>query len=122
MKAGARIAYGSDWPVDTLNEWFALQVGITRENPAGGKYAGKFNDQAVLPRKYALRSITASSSYELHQDQTGTARPRQAGGRDRARSELLRGARRTRSWTPGAADHGGRPDRLPREGTQLAAG
>jgi predicted amidohydrolase YtcJ len=31
-----------------------------------------FNDQAVLPRKYALRSITASSSYELHQDQTGT--------------------------------------------------
>ena len=75
MKAGARIAYGSDWPVDTLNEWFALQVGITRENPAGGKYAGKFNDQAVLPRKYALRSITASSSYELHQDQTGTLAP-----------------------------------------------
>jgi predicted amidohydrolase YtcJ len=75
MKAGARIAYGSDWPVDTLNEWFALQVGITRENPAGGKYAGKFTDQAVLPRKYALRSITASSSYELHQGQTGTLAP-----------------------------------------------
>lgn len=74
-KAGAKIAYGSDWPVDTLNEWFALQVGITRENPAGGKYAGKFNDQAVLPRKFALRSITANSSYELHQDQTGVLAP-----------------------------------------------
>jgi predicted amidohydrolase YtcJ len=75
MKAGARIAYGSDWPVDTLNEWFALQVGITRRNPAGGKYAGKFNAEAVLPRKYALRSITAAGSYELHQDRTGTLTP-----------------------------------------------
>ena len=35
--AGARIAYGSDWPVDPLNEWFALKVGVTRENdPAAG--------------------------------------------------------------------------------------
>ena len=30
--AGARIAYGSDWPVDPLNEWFALKVGVTRTN------------------------------------------------------------------------------------------
>lgn len=75
MKARAPIAYGSDWPVDPLNEWFALQVGITRRNPAGGTYAGKFNAQAVLPRKYALRSITARGSYELHQDQTGVLAP-----------------------------------------------
>jgi predicted amidohydrolase YtcJ len=75
MKAGARIAYGSDWPVDLLNDWFALQVGITRRNPAGGRYAGPFNAQAVLPRTYALRSITASSSYELHQDNTGVLAP-----------------------------------------------
>jgi predicted amidohydrolase YtcJ len=66
--AKAPIAYGSDWPVDTLNEWFALQVGITRENPAGGKYAGRFNDQKGLPRRFALRSITMNSAYELHQD------------------------------------------------------
>ena len=74
-RQGARIAYGSDWPVDTLNEWFALQVGITRENPAGGKYAGRFNDQKGLPRRFALRSITATARYELHQDQTGTLAP-----------------------------------------------
>ena len=66
--AKAPIAYGSDWPVDTLNEWFALQVGITRENPAGGKYAGRFNDQKGLPRRFALRSITKNSAHELHQD------------------------------------------------------
>jgi len=66
--AKAPIAYGSDWPVDTLNEWFALQVGITRESPAGGKYAGRFNDEKGLPRKFALRSITMNSARELHQD------------------------------------------------------
>jgi predicted amidohydrolase YtcJ len=76
-KAQASIAYGSDWPVDPLNEWFALQVGVTRENPAGGKYAGRFNAQKPLPRAYALRSITASGSYELHQDDTGTIAPGQ---------------------------------------------
>jgi predicted amidohydrolase YtcJ len=71
--AGAPIAYGSDWPVDTLNDWFGLQVGITRRNPAGGKYAGRFNDQKGLPRRFALRSITHNSAYELHQDRfTGT--------------------------------------------------
>jgi predicted amidohydrolase YtcJ len=74
--AKAPIAYGSDWPVDTLNEWFALQVGITRENPAGGKYAGRFNDQKGLPRRFALKSITHNSAYELHQDDvTGTLEP-----------------------------------------------
>ena len=30
--AGARIAFGSDWPVDQLDEWFALKVGVTRTN------------------------------------------------------------------------------------------
>ena len=40
--AGARIAYGSDWPVDQLNEWFALKVGVTRANDAaaGPQYRG----------------------------------------------------------------------------------
>ena len=32
--AGARIAYGSDWPVDPLNEWFALKVGVTQNQCA----------------------------------------------------------------------------------------
>ena len=25
--AGARVAFGSDWPVDALNEFFAVEVG-----------------------------------------------------------------------------------------------
>jgi predicted amidohydrolase YtcJ len=76
--AGARIAYGSDWPVDTLNEWFALKVGVTRTgDPAlGAKYAGRLNREKGLPRAAALRAITMNASYELHQDaETGSLEP-----------------------------------------------
>ena len=66
--AGARIAYGSDWPVDPLNEWFALKVAVTRENDAaaGAKYAGRLGSDTGLTLPAALRAITANSSYELH--------------------------------------------------------
>ncbi len=67
-RAGARIAYGSDWPVDPLNEWFALKVGVTRENDpaAGEKYRGRLGDDPGLTVEQALTAITANSAYELH--------------------------------------------------------
>lgn len=74
-KAGARIAYGSDWPVDPLNEWFALKVGVTRTNDpaAGAKYAGRLGQDPGLKRQTVVRAITMNSSYELHQEaQTGS--------------------------------------------------
>src|ERR1700679_3281599 len=70
--AGARIAYGSDWPVDPLDEWFALKVGVTRTNSptSGPKYAGRrLSEDAGLSRGQVLRAITMNSSYELQQDQ-----------------------------------------------------
>jgi predicted amidohydrolase YtcJ len=68
--AGARIAYGSDWPVDPLDEWFALKVGVTRTNAPqpDHKYAGRLSEDSGLTRKQVLRAITLNSSYELHQD------------------------------------------------------
>ena len=68
--AGARIAFGSDWPVDALHEWFALQVGVTRTNSpqADAKYAGRLSEDAGLSRAQVLRAATMNSSYELHQD------------------------------------------------------
>jgi predicted amidohydrolase YtcJ len=68
--AGARIAYGSDWPVDPLDEWFALKVGVTRTNAPqpDHKYAGRLSEDKGLSRKEALRAITMNSSYELHQE------------------------------------------------------
>ena len=69
--AGARIAYGSDWPVDPLDEWFALKVGVTRTNAPqpGHRYAGRLSEDKGLSRREVLRAITMNSSYELHQDQ-----------------------------------------------------
>jgi predicted amidohydrolase YtcJ len=69
--AGARIAYGSDWPVDPLNEWFALKVGVTRINAPqpDHRYAGRLSEDPGLTRAAVLRAITMNSSYELHQDQ-----------------------------------------------------
>jgi predicted amidohydrolase YtcJ len=69
--AGARIAYGSDWPVDPLDEWFALKVGVTRTNAPqpDHQYAGRLSEDKGLSRKDVLRAITINSSYELHQEQ-----------------------------------------------------
>ncbi|WP_437733740.1 amidohydrolase [Sorangium sp. So ce1335] len=69
--AGARIAYGSDWPVDPFAEFLALKIGVTRRgdptHPAsfGPAYAGRLNDDPLLPRNVALRAITMSSAYQL---------------------------------------------------------
>jgi predicted amidohydrolase YtcJ len=69
-EAGARVAYGSDWPVDPLNEWFGLKVGVTRTNApdAGPHYAGRLGEDPGLSRESAVRAITANSSYALHGD------------------------------------------------------
>ena len=73
--AGARIAYGSDWPVDPLNEWFALKVGVTRTNSPDtwGEYPGRINADAGLSRKTVIRAITMNAAYTLHlEDQVGS--------------------------------------------------
>jgi predicted amidohydrolase YtcJ len=68
--AGTRIAYGSDWPVDPLNEWFALKVGVTRTNTpdAGKQYAGRLSEDVGLTRKQVIRTMTINAAYDLHSD------------------------------------------------------
>ncbi len=68
--AGARIAFGSDWPVDQLDEWFALKVGVTRTNApdAPSEYHGRLGDDPGLSRDAVLRAATIDAAYELHQD------------------------------------------------------
>ena len=76
--AGARIAYGSDWPVDPLDEWFALKVGVTRTNAPqpDRKYAAPLSEDKGLSRREVLRAITLNGSYELHQElSTGSLEP-----------------------------------------------
>jgi predicted amidohydrolase YtcJ len=68
--AGARIAFGSDWPVDQLDEWFALKVGVTRTSTpdAPAEYRGRLRDDPGLSREAVLRAATINAAYELHQD------------------------------------------------------
>ncbi len=70
LNAGARIAYGSDWPVDPLDEWFALKVGVTRTAApdAGKEYAGTLGPQPGMPRAAVLRAITLNAAYTLRQE------------------------------------------------------
>ncbi len=69
--AGGRVAFGSDWPVDPLDEFLALKVGVTRSgdpsNPHsyGPKYAGRLNADPALSRAEVLRSITLSAAEQL---------------------------------------------------------
>ncbi len=69
--AGARIAFGSDWPVDALDEWFAFKVGVTRTNAPDSpvELRGRLGDDPGLSREAVLRAATVNASYELHQDE-----------------------------------------------------
>jgi predicted amidohydrolase YtcJ len=68
--AGGRIAFGSDWPVDALDEWFALKVGVTRTNApnAPAEYRGRLGEDPGLSREAVLRAITIEAAHELHED------------------------------------------------------
>lgn len=72
--AGGRVAYGSDWPVDPLDEFLALKVGVTRSgdplNPHsyGAKYAGRLNADPALSRAEVLRAITLNAAQQLKLD------------------------------------------------------
>jgi hypothetical protein len=68
--AHARIAFGSDWPVDPLDEWFALKVGVTRTNSPNARpeFHGKLGEDPGLSREAVLRAATLDAAYELHED------------------------------------------------------
>jgi len=70
LDAGARVAYGSDWPVDPLDIPFALKVAVTRTAApsAGEEFAGRLTSQPGMPRSAVLRAITMNAAYTLRQE------------------------------------------------------
>ncbi len=77
-RSGASIAFGSDWPVDPLNEWLALQIGVTRTNvpEAGEQYRWRLGEDPGLTRREVLRAATLGAAHELHQErETGSLEP-----------------------------------------------
>ena len=68
LAAGAPVAFGSDWPVDPLDEWFALKVAVTRENAPASGYTGRLGTDPGLKPVDALRAITIVAAAALHDD------------------------------------------------------
>jgi predicted amidohydrolase YtcJ len=66
--AGAAVAFGSDWPVDALDEWFALKVAVTRENAPASGYSGRLGEDPGLTPLQALRAATITAAHALHDD------------------------------------------------------
>ncbi|ANI29834.1 amidohydrolase [Yersinia entomophaga] len=71
LDAGARLAYGSDWPIDRLDEWYNLQVGMTRRawdsegNPAGPR----LDNDRDLTLIEVLRAATIDAAYMIAKEQ-----------------------------------------------------
>ncbi|MBA0126577.1 amidohydrolase [Haloechinothrix sp. YIM 98757] len=71
-EAGARIAFGSDYPVDPLDQFFALEVAVLRAadwGPEYPEYAGTLNEDPGLSLAEAIRGMTIDAAYAMHQDE-----------------------------------------------------
>jgi predicted amidohydrolase YtcJ len=67
LASGARIAAGSDFPVEEANPLLGFYAAVTRQdasgNPAGGWMAGE-----RVSREEALRAFTLDAAYAAHAD------------------------------------------------------
>ncbi|EMD87041.1 hypothetical protein COCC4DRAFT_198612 [Bipolaris maydis ATCC 48331] len=73
--AGALVAYGSDWPVDPLDPFLALAIGVTRTGDPTNKnahasfglqFVGRLDQQPALSREAALRGMTTAAATYLN--------------------------------------------------------
>jgi predicted amidohydrolase YtcJ len=74
-RAGARLANGSDFPVEEPNPMYGFHAAITRQDRQGQPPDGWLPDQR-LSRAEALHAFTAGAAYAAHLEQElGTLRP-----------------------------------------------
>jgi predicted amidohydrolase YtcJ len=62
LDTGARMSFGSDWPVTTLNPMEALGVAVTRAGGSGSAEEALPGERMTLPQ--ALRIYTAGAAYQ----------------------------------------------------------
>ena len=68
-KSGGRLAYGSDWPVVTLNPWEGVQNAVTREN-VDGKPAGGWVPNERVSLTQAIEAYTLGAAFAGHREKT----------------------------------------------------
>jgi predicted amidohydrolase YtcJ len=67
--AGGRLAFGSDWPVVTLNPWEGIQTGVTRQTREGKPEAGFVPEQRLSVAE-AVRGYTLDAAYAGRREKT----------------------------------------------------
>lgn len=65
LKSGARLACGSDFPVEEPSPWAGLYAAVTRQDADGKPVAGWYRTQALNPVQ-ALDCFTRSAAYAGH--------------------------------------------------------
>tara|TARA_R110002096_G_scaffold433887_3_gene653799 strand:- start:38 stop:1741 length:1704 start_codon:yes stop_codon:yes gene_type:complete len=74
VDAGALVAFGSDWPVMSIDPLYGIAVATTRRNSRGLPESGRQPDQ-VLTANEAVNAYTESSAKSLGLDEVGVLRP-----------------------------------------------
>ena len=66
-KSGGRLAFGSDWPVVTLNPWFGVQNAVTRQTLEGKPEGGWLPEQR-LSLEQAIDGYTLGAAFAGHRE------------------------------------------------------
>jgi hypothetical protein len=67
---GARLVFGSDWPVNPLDEWLAMQVAVTRSATGedAARYPGRLGIDPGLTIAEAIQAMTINAAYSLREE------------------------------------------------------
>ena len=69
QKQGGHLAFGSDWPVVTMNPWRGLQNAVTRQTPEGDPPGG-FVPQERISLQDAIAGYTIGAAFAGHRERT----------------------------------------------------
>jgi predicted amidohydrolase YtcJ len=70
LAAGARLSFGSDWPVSSHHPLEGLAVAVTRTNRRGEPIGGWVPEERI-PMLTAIRAYTEGSAYQAFDDDAG---------------------------------------------------
>jgi predicted amidohydrolase YtcJ len=68
-KAGAHLAFGSDWEVVTMNPWPGVQVAVTRQDDKGQPAGGWVPEQRITVAQ-TIAGYTTGAAYAGHREMT----------------------------------------------------
>ncbi len=72
LQAGVKIAFGTDWTVESLNPMLGLYAAVTREFPEGGPEGG-WHPEEKITLAQAIELYTLGSAYaEFQEDRKGS--------------------------------------------------